>query len=449
VNGAGGPSGQAEAPGGPTPVPPGVRSMAIVRWALVVAMGLAAGLSIAHAAGAFHPKAAATAKARLYRCPMHPAIVQDHPGSCPICGMTLVLDPEPAPGAGGAPGAAAPSAPASGGKGVPGLVPVDLSPERVQLIGMRTAKVERAPLGDALRTVGVIAPSERGLAQISVRFSGWVQELKVPETGRRVARGDVLATLYSPEVLSAEQEYLTARKWEGGAGGPADLATAARRRLELLGIAAPEIEALTARGQVGDVVPIRSPVAGYVTARNVVAGAAVQPGAPLFEVADLSRVWLLAEVFEQDAARLRIGQKASLELAAYPGERFAGRVQFIAPTVDAQTRTLRVRLEFPNRSGPGGVRLRPGMYGNVALELPSASGLLIPAEALVDTGEQQYVFVARGAGRFEPRPVRVGARAGGRVQIAEGLAEGETVITTGNFLLDSESRLRGGIEGKR
>ena len=162
---------------------------------------------------------------------------------------------------------------------------------------------------------------------------------------------------------------------------------------------------MASRGKVGDSVPIRSPSDGYVTARNVVPGAAIQAGAPLFEVADLSKVWFLADVFEQDAGRLRLGQKAVVELAAYPGERFTGRVQFVYPTLNAATRTLRVRLEFANKTGPGGVKLRPGMYGNAALELPSASGLLIPSEALVDTGENQYVFVAKAEGHFEPRLV--------------------------------------------
>jgi Cu(I)/Ag(I) efflux system membrane fusion protein len=420
--------------------------MAVVRWALVAAMGLAATLSIAEAAGAARKGAggaAGTKAARLYRCPMHPAIVQDHPGECPICGMTLVLD---AAGAGDAPKAPADAS----ARPVPGLVDVTLAPERVQLIGMRTAKVERAPLGGAVRAVGVLAASERGLAQISVRFSGWVQKLEVPETGARVARGQVLATIYSPDVVAAEQELLTARGWtDKGAEAPDGLAAAARRRLELLGVAAPEIDALVARGKVGDAVPIRSPVAGTVIARNVVAGAAVSPGAPLFEIADLSRVWALVDVFERDASRLRVGQKATLELAAYPGERFAGRVQFLSPTVNPQTRTLRVRLEFANRAGPGGLKLRPGMYGDVSLELPSRAGLVVPSEALVDTGERQYVFLARAGGRFEPRLVRVGARAGDRVEIADGLAEGDTVVTTGNFLLDSESRLRAGVEGKR
>jgi Cu(I)/Ag(I) efflux system membrane fusion protein len=371
--------------------------------------------------------------------------------------MTLV--PKPQAGVASAQPTASSAAPRAGS--LPGLSEIELTPERIQLIGMRTAKVERAGLEDALRTTGVIAAEESGLAVVSVRFSGWIQQLHVSETGSHVKRGEVLATIYSPEVLRAEQEFLTASGWDaktapsgettstdhhGGAQG--GFAMDARRRLELLGVAEPEIDALAARGKVSDSVPIRSSADGFVTARNVVPGGAVQPGAALFDVANLSKVWVLAEVFEQDAARLRIGQKASLELAAFSGERFVGRVQFIYPTVSAVSHTLRVRLEFANRPGPGGVKLRPGMYGSVALELPSAFGLVIPAEALVDTGEHQYVFVAKDAGRFEPRLVHVGGRAGEKVQIAGGLAEGEVVVTNGNFLIDSESRLRAAIEGR-
>jgi Cu(I)/Ag(I) efflux system membrane fusion protein len=483
--------------------------MSVVRWLIVIVMGAVAVLSIAYATGSLAKLSSAGANSehgQLYYCPMHPSVVQDHPGECPICSMTLVPKPEgPAPKAAKSmataqapagpgkyycpmhpnrtsddpnakcpdcgmkmvpnPGAGTMPAAAVEAKPVPGLSDVDLTPERIQLIGMRTAKVERAALGDSLRTVGVIAANERGLAEISVRFAGWIQQLLVSETGRHVKRGEILATVYSPDVLRAEQEFITARSWEaksggGGSaaldhhaamelgGGQTGLAADAKRRLELLGIAEPEIDAMAARGKAADSVPIRSPAEGYVTARNVVPGAAIQPGAPLFEVADLSKVWLLADVFEQDASRLRVGQKASLELAAYPGEKFAGRVQFIYPTLNTTTRTLRVRLEFANHTGPGGVKLRPGMYGNVALDLPAASGLVIPSEAVVDTGEHQYTFVAKDAGHFEPRLLRVGGRSGDKVQVAEGLAEGETVVTTGNFLLDSESRLRAAVEGQ-
>jgi len=441
--------------------PPGARAAAGVRWTLVAVMAVVAAASVAYKLGWLHrgPSSAtggADAEHFLWQCPMHPSIMQDHAGECPICGMTLVrrsaAEIKRAPAA-----AAGPSATDAGG--VPGLAPIDLTPQRIQLIGMRTATVERAPLAESLRVVGVVAANERGLAQISVRFSGWVQQLLVAETGRHVKKGEVLATIYSPEVIRAEQELLTAQGWAAKAGADAhrgetapaelgDLGNAARRRLELLGIAAPEIDAVVARGKPADSVPIRSPVDGFVTARNVVPGAAVQPGPPLFEVANLSRVWVIADVFEQDAARLHVGQKGTLELAAYPGERFDGRVQLVYPTLAAATRTLKVRLELANRPGPGGVKLRPGMSGNLSLALPAESGLVVPAEALVDTGDHRYVFVASGGGHFEPRAVVVGARAGDKVQIVSGVAAGETVVATGNFLIDSESRLRAAIAGQ-
>jgi len=444
----GGPPRPGDAPHGGD-APPGVATAATLRWFLVALMAVAALGSVAYwLRSQSHGPSSGQKPADqvLYTCAMHPQIIQDHPGNCPICGMTLIRV-TPARDGGAA---------ASGKPGVPGLAPIDLTPDRIQLIGMRTAPVKRAPLGDTLRAAGVVAANERGLAQISVRFAGWVQQLLVSETGRRVKKGEVLATIYSPEVIRAEQELLTARGWSGHAGTAGDsapgalgdLGAAARRRLELLGIAAPEIDAVIARGKAADSVPIRSPVDGFVTARNVVPGAAVQPGPPLFEVADLSRVWVLADVFEQDAVRLRVGQKGSLELAAYPDERFEGRVQFIYPTVNASTRTLKVRLELPNRNGPGGVKLRPGMYGNVSFALPATSALVVPTEALGDTGDHQYVFVATGGGHFEPRAVKVGTRAGDQVQIVEGVSDGETVVATGNFLVDSESRLRAAMAGQ-
>jgi Cu(I)/Ag(I) efflux system membrane fusion protein len=441
--------------------PAGARVAALVRWGLVLGLAALAVLSIVYVVASVRRSSGAAAAGgggeTLWTCAMHPQIVRDRPGECPICGMTLVPKLRASSGDGSATAAA--SAP-------PGLAAVDLTPDRVQLIGMRTAVAERATLGDSLRAVAVLAPSERGLAQISVRFAGWVGKLMVAETGQRVRRGEVLATIYAPDVLRAEQELLTAAGWAARAappptGTPAaggshadlhttslpDLAADARRRLELLGVAGQEIDDLIARGKVDETVPIRSPVAGFITAKNVVPGAAISPGAPLFEVADLSRVWALADVYEQDAARLHVGQKASLELGAYPGEHFAGRVQLIYPTLNAATRTLRVRVELANRPGPGGVKLRPGMYGNLALDLPTATGVVIPAEAVVDTGEHKYVFVTARAGHFEPRSVETGVRVNDQVQITKGLAAGEAVATDGNFLIDSESRLRAAAEG--
>jgi len=428
--------------------PKGVKTMAAVRWVLVALAGLAAVASIAAYVRARHHDAGARveSEAQLWQCPMHPAIVQDHPGECPICGMTLVPKPK------------ATRAPDRQKPAVPGLSPVDLTPERIQLIGMRTDTVKRETLGGELRAAGVVAPSERGLAQITTRFAGWIQKLSVSATGDRVRRGQVLATVYSPDVLRAQQELLVARGWSAsgaaepkpvhGDGLTAGLEANARRRLELLGISAQDIDDVLRTGKAAEALPMRSPVDGYVVAKNAVAGVAVQPGMVLFDVADLSQVWVNAEIYEPDIARIHVGQKARLELASLPGETTTGKVQFIAPVVDPGTRTLRLRLEFRNRIDRNGPRLRPGMSGTVSLDLPATSGLTVPAEAVVDTGTSHVLFVAREGGRFEPRAVKVGARHGDRVEIASGVREGETVVTTGNFLLDSESRLRAAIEGQ-
>lgn len=445
--------------------PRGVRTMSIVRWILVALTALVAVWSILSYASVHLGGAARAPSGQLYHCPMHPSIVQDHPGECPICSMTLVPN---APGT-------VPSKPANtmkppGAVGVTGLADVDLTPERIQLIGMRTATVKREALGGELRTVGVVAANERGLAQINTRFSGWLQKLLVSETGEHVRRGQVLATIYSPDVLRAEQELLVAHGWNTAApngtngtngakgtkgGGPPEhddftsgLEASARGRLELLGISSPEIDEILRTGKAIEAIAIRSPVDGYVVGKSAVAGVAVQPGTVLFEVADLSQVWVTADVYEQDISRVKIGQRARLELSSFPGEIQTGRVSFISPTVDASNRTLRLRLEFKNRADRNGPRLRPGMSGTVYLDLPATTGLMVPAEGVVDTGETHYLFVAKPGGRFEPRAVEVGAHSRDKVEISSGVAEGETVVTTGNFLVDSESRLRAAIGGQ-
>jgi len=431
--------------------PRGVATMSIVRWVLVGITALVAVGTILITSGVHLGGAKSVAPVQLYTCPMHPAIVQDHPGECPICGMTLVPK---AAGAAGKPATAADAKPA-----VPGLAAVDLTPERIQLIGMRTATVKREEIGGELRTVGVIGANERGLAQINTRFAGWIQKLLVSETGERVRRGQALATIYSPDVLRAQQELLVARGWNtpGSAGAKPThehdaftgaLDASARRRLELLGVSGQEIDEVLRTGKAVEAIAIRSPVDGYVVAKSAVAGVAVQPGTVLFEVADLSRVWVTAEIYEQDFSRIHVGQQARLQLASSPAETHTGKVSFIYPIVDAGSRTLRVRLEFKNKIDRDGPRLKPGMSGTVTLDLPRTTGLIAPAEAVVDTGEMHYVFVAKAGGHFEPRPVKVGARLKDRVEILSGVDEGETVVTTGNFLIDSESRLRAAIAGQ-
>jgi Cu(I)/Ag(I) efflux system membrane fusion protein len=356
---------------------------------------------------------------------MHPQIIQDHPGECPICHMTLEPMPEHL-------ATRADASPTS----VPGLAAVTLSPERVQLTGLRTATVARKPIGGELRTIGTVAASEKGLAVVSPRFEGWIETLAVSETGRRVKAGQILATIYSPEVLAAQQELLNAQKLSP------DLVPAAKRRLELLGLGPAEIDAILASGQTTRTVAIRAPRSGHVISKGAIQGARVEPGATLFEIADLSTVWLWTEVYEQDAARVHTGQEATLTLSGAPGESWRSKVTFLQPTVDPASRTLRVRVELANKDG----RLRPGMYGDVTLAGAASDALVVPAEAVVDTGEQQYVFVALDGGRFEPRAVKLGTRSGAEVEVTGGLREGESIVTTGNFLIDSESRLQSALQ---
>jgi Cu(I)/Ag(I) efflux system membrane fusion protein len=457
--------------------PRGVRAMAIVRWGLVVVMALIAVAALEHRYqwfGAADDGDSST----LYYCPMHPGVQQDHPGECPICSMTLV----PRPKGGGATAAAAgpgayycpmhpevtsddpdatcdrcggmklvprPAAAAPASSDVPGLVPVTLTPERVQLLGMRTAAVTREAMASELRTVGAVTTAETGLAVVQIRFAGWIEALRVAQTGQRVAKGQILATVYSPELLAAQQEHLNAARWGQApasgsiAGLTAGLLEDSRRRLELLGIAAPEIAELERTGQPLRAIPVRSPVSGHVIEKNAVQGVYVQPGTALFQIANLSRVWVIADVYEYEVGRVAVGQPASIEVATYPGETFTGTITFVSPTLSTETRTLRVRVELANP----GFRLKPGMYGTVRVQVARADALVVPADAVVDTGDTQYVFLARPGGTFEPRRVTVGARAGGKAQIVHGLAAGETVVTTGNFLLDSESHLQATVQG--
>lgn len=449
-------------PEGDHELPRGVHTMSIVRWLLVAMMAVIAGASGLYYFGVFDKiaisKAPATAQ---YYCPMHPSVVQDHPGECPICSMTLV------PREVGAGNTATTSserqtttgmvnrtdamAPVGSEATVPGVVAVDLTPERIQLMGMRSARVVRENLAPELRTVAFITPNENGLSQVHTRFAGWLEQLLVSESGQYVKRGQVLATVYSPDLLTAQQEFLNATRWSTEKGKSdseahhvvGNLADEARRRLQLLGISSEEIDEIERSGKAVRALAIRSPVSGYVTKKTALAGAFVDPSAELFQVADLSSIWALADIYEYEIPRVKVGQHADLKLASSPGKTWSGRLDFIYPTVDPATRTLRVRLSFANPA----LALKPGMYADVTLHLGGQEGLTIPEEALVDTGEVQYVFLARSGGHFEPRRVQTGARSNGKIAILDGLSEGDIVVTTANFFIDSESHLRAAVEG--
>jgi Cu(I)/Ag(I) efflux system membrane fusion protein len=413
--------------------PPGVEVMAAVRWVLLGAVILAALytavtlLPAARRPGAGGADAGARhghAHGTRYTCPMHRQVISDEPGQCPICAMTLVPIKETRAAGAGERGAA-----------VPGLAAVDAPADRVQAIGIRVEPAARAPLVPSLRAAARIAPDESRLARIHARFSGYVERLFVAEQGAPVKKDQPLAHIYSDEVFRVEQELLQAKDWGD------DLAERARQRLRVLGISEAEIAAMVQRGKPDQVVTLRSPASGYVVALGVVQGDRVDPDRELFEVADLSRVWAIADVYERDLSRVKPGLAATLSLDAYPGQRFRGQVEYVYPRLDPETRTLPIRVAFANPAG----QLKPGLFGTVELQLPAKEGVTVPGEAVIDTGDRQYVFVETAPGHFEPRVVHVGERGGERVEILSGLADGERVAASGNFFIDSESRLRASI----
>jgi membrane fusion protein, copper/silver efflux system len=419
--------------------PPGAHFMNVLRWVLFGLLLVLAAVSIGSYVMSMRPASSAkqSAKRVVYQCPMHPAYTSDKPGACPICGMTLeqvVIGGEDHTHA------------AAGPTGdVPGLTSVEITPERVQLIGVRTARVERSSTGGQLDLVGFVTPDESRLRRVQIRAAGWIRELYVDQTGIRVNAGEPLMSIYSPELFQSEQEYLIER---GGMSPPMDSAhggsnVSGAQRLVLLGVPDEEIRRLERERKAATQLVLRSPVSGTVLERGVVQGQYVSADTPLLTVADLSQVWVMADVYEMDMARVHVGDAARFTIDAMPGRTFDGRVKFVYPTVSNETRTMKVRLELANADGS----LRPGMYGRVSVSAVGARALSVPSEAVVNAGERSYVFLAHAGGRFEPRLVWTGMPEGDRVQILKGVAEGDTVVSSASFLIDSESRLKAAIAG--
>jgi len=330
------------------------------------------------------------------------------------------------------------------------LVPVQLSPERMQSIGVRTGRVQRKAVNDEIRVTGNVAVDETRLAYVQVRYSGYVQKVFADATYQYLRKGQPLFTIYSPDLAATEREYLVAKENQqrvaastvpGVTEGAASLLEAATGRLKQWGVPQQEITRLESTGQVQQELTVESPVSGYITERNALPNLTVQPDTRLYTVADLSTVWVFAEVFQNDLGRIKIGDHATLSVDAYPGRTFEGRVNFIYPQVDTMTRTVRARLAFSNP----GLKLTPGMFVNVALKLGGGTQLVIPATGVLQSGIQQVVFVNRGNGYLEPREVELGARAGDDFVVLKGLKEGEEIVTSANFLVDSESQLQAAL----
>ncbi|RPJ76002.1 MAG: efflux RND transporter periplasmic adaptor subunit [Desulfobacteraceae bacterium] len=329
---------------------------------------------------------------------------------------------------------------------------VHISPERQQLIGVRFGTVAKQALQKVIRTVGRIETDEKRIGIVSPKIGGWIEELYVDFTGRFVRAGEPLLTIYSPELVATQEEYLLAlaakRDWakspfaEVSEGGSL-LAESARRRLKLWDISDAQIQALAESREPKKTLTLYSPFTGHVLEKMVNKGQFVAAGMALFRIADLSVVWLIADIYEYELPAIRLGQAATIRMAYYPGESFTGKAIYIYPTLDPQTRTARVRYEFANPQG----KLKPEMFTNVEIQVRLGERLAVPEGAVIDTGVRQVVIVDRGAGTFEPREVRLGVKAGEVFEVIEGLAAGERVVTSANFLIDSEAKLKEAVGG--
>ena len=400
------------------------------------------------------------AEAQLYTCGMHPQVVQEGPGTCPICGMDLTPMKSSTAGAPPADGEReilywqAPMDPSyirdEPGKSPMGmdLVPVyadelgqdsliSIDPVVVQNMGVRTEVAKRQTVFRHLRTIGEVEVGEDELAVVNLRYSGWIEKLYVERTGDPVKAGQALFEIYSPELVAAQEDYLLALRTQGA---DSELALSARRKLELWDISKRDIDRVRDEGEVRRTLPVRAPQAGFVLHKNVVEGARVSAGKDLYRIGNLQRIWVTAEVYEFDAPWVEVGQAAQMELTYDKGTVFEGQVAYIYPTLDEKSRTLTVRLEFENI----GLELKPGMFATVYIEYRRLDDVLaIPSEAILHSGTREIVFVSLGEGRFEPREVTTGL-VGDRnlTEVLSGVAEGEEIVASGQFLLDSESQLQ-------
>jgi Cu(I)/Ag(I) efflux system membrane fusion protein/cobalt-zinc-cadmium efflux system membrane fusion protein len=320
----------------------------------------------------------------------------------------------------------------------------------LQSIGVKFGTVERKPAQDEIRVTGNVVIDETRLSYVQTRFSGYIVRVFADATYKYVHKGQPLFTIYSPELAAAEREYLVAKRnaqalskstVPGVSTGFASLLAASTDRLKQWNVPQHEIERLESSGQVQQELEIDSPVSGYITERHALPNLTLQPDTHLYTIADLSIVWVLAQVFQNDLGRIRVGEPAALSMDSYPGKTFRGRVDFIYPDVDVTTRTARVRLVFSNAN----LALTPGMYVNVVLQVPLGIQLVIPVSGVLRSGTRQIVFVDRGAGYLEPRDVQLGPQAGDHYVVLKGLKAGERIVTSANFLIDSESQLQAAI----
>jgi len=452
------------------------KAVVVALAVVLVAGGVGIGAWYGHASGR------AAQGGDEYFCPMHPSIVRDKPGDCPICDMKL--EKRSAPGLAASAGASGatqrrvlfyrhPMDPsihserpskdsmgmdyvpvyadeAQGGLTLPDRAEIKVSPERAQLLGIRSVPVGSGFTAGTVHTVGRVAIDERRREVVQTRYEGYIEKLYVDFTGKPVRKGQPLLAIYSPELVAAQKEYVVAVGAQGRLGdssvpgvakGGAELAEAARQRLRALGLGPEDIAALDKTGTARRTVTVVSPVSGIVVQKLSVEGMKVSPADRLYEIADLSHVWILAEVYEKDLGAVRVGAPVRVSLSTPPGGDWRGIVRFVSPTVKPDTRTVEARIDVDNHGGA----LKPDMFVDVSLEAASTPALTVPDTAIIPTGERTLVFVDKGDGQYEPREVALGARVAGGYEVRRGLSAGERVVVSANFLLDSESSLRAAI----
>jgi Cu(I)/Ag(I) efflux system membrane fusion protein/cobalt-zinc-cadmium efflux system membrane fusion protein len=330
------------------------------------------------------------------------------------------------------------------------LVPVQISAQRLQSIGVKTGEVERKLVEDEIHTTGNVVVDETKLAYVHVRFSGFIEKVFVDATYQYIRKGQPLFTVYSPDLVATEREYLVAKQNQqqvaqstvpGVASSATSLLNAASERLKQWGVPQQEIARLESAGEVQQELEFDSPVSGYITERNALPSVAVQPEMRLFTVADLSSIWVQAQVFQNDLGHIKVGDPATLTVSTFPGRTFRGRVDFIYPQLDMDTRTAKVRIVSSNSD----LQLKPGMFVNVALKIPMGRQIVIPASGVLQSGTRQIAFVKRSDEYLEPREVELGPRIGDDFIVMKGLKAGEQIVTSANFLVDSESQLQAAL----
>jgi Cu(I)/Ag(I) efflux system membrane fusion protein len=366
--------------------------------------------------------------------PMHPAYKADKPGIAPDCGMQLV-----------------PKYADDGTTKMPAGT-VKIAPDKQQLIGVKTETVERQSLVRTVRTTGQLTSDETKLAHIHVKVNGYIDKGYVDYVGQLVKKGQPLFTLYSPDLVATEEEYLIAKRGAKEMGssqfpdvsqGSQSLLRSTRERLKLWDISDEQIKKLDDSGEVTKALTFYSPVGGFVTDRKAFPQTAVTPDMDLYVISDLSTIWVNADVYEYEVPFVKVGQTADMQLSYYAGRTYTGKITYIYPTVDPVSRTVKVRIEFPNPN----FDLKPQMFASVQLKINYGKQISVPQEAVMDSGDKQYVFVVHDGGVFEPRVIQMGARLEGNVVVLSGLNAGETIVTSGNFLIDSESRLKSAMSG--